>query len=135
MMIAIKILLNQMVSDRPMLMKHLELRRPNSSTNNNGNLDSKLNDVNNSILQLKDLIDQAQKYLHNFQNNINVTMNPEPTDLNLDVANYLNNQDNSQNHPWKKGTTRIIGNSILSGLSSECLNKNNKSPNIPWCNH
>ena len=116
MMIAIKILLNQMVSDRPMLMKHLELRRPNSSTNNNGNLDSKLNDVNNSILQLKDLIDQAQKYLHNFQNNINVTMNPEPTDLNLDVVNYLNNQDNSQNHPWKKGTTRIIGNSILSGL-------------------
>ena len=105
-----------MVSDRPMLMKYLELRRPNSSTNNNGNLDSKLNDVNNSILQLKDLIDQAQKYLHNFQNNINVTMNPEPTDLNLDVVNYLNNQDNSQNHPWKKGTTRIIGNSILSGL-------------------
>ena len=89
---------------------------PSTPTNNNGNLDSKLNDVNNSILQLKDLIDQAQKYLHNFQNNINVTMNPEPTDLNLDVANYLNNQDNSQNHPWKKGTTRIIGNSILSGL-------------------
>ena len=37
-----------------------------SSTNNNGNLDSKLNDVNNSILQLKDLTDQAQKLLHNF---------------------------------------------------------------------
>ena len=29
----------------------------NTSTNNNGSLDSKLNDVNNSILHLKDLID------------------------------------------------------------------------------
>ena len=43
-------------------------------------------------------------------------MNPEPTDFNLDVANYLKNQDNSQNHPWKKGTTLIIGDSILSRL-------------------
>ena len=30
----------------------------NTSTNNNGNLDLKMNDVNNSILQLKDFIDQ-----------------------------------------------------------------------------
>ena len=60
----------------------------NTSKNNNGNLDSKLNDVNNSILQLKDIIDQAHKYLHNFQNNINVALNPEPTDFNLDIANY-----------------------------------------------
>ena len=102
MMIAIKILLNQMVSDRPMLMKHLELRRPNSSTNNNGNLDSKLNDVNNSILQLKDLIDQAQKFLHNLQNTVNVALKPEQTVFNLGVANYLKNQDNSRNHSRKK---------------------------------
>ena len=60
----------------------------NTPTNNNGNLDSKLNDVNNSILQLKDIIDQAHKYLHNFHNNVNVALNPEPTDFNLDVANY-----------------------------------------------
>ena len=53
----------------------------NTSKNNNGNLDSKLNDVNNSILQLKDLIDQAQKYLHNFQNNVNVALNPRPLNL------------------------------------------------------
>ena len=38
----------------------------NTSANNSGNLDSKMNDVDNSILQLKDLIDQAQKLLHNF---------------------------------------------------------------------
>ena len=38
----------------------------NTSANNNENLDSKMNDVNNSILLLKDLIDQAQKLLHNF---------------------------------------------------------------------
>ena len=60
----------------------------NTSKNNNENLDSKLNDVNNSILQLKDIIDQAHKYLHNFHNNVNVALNPEPTDFNLDVANY-----------------------------------------------
>ena len=79
--------------------------------------------MNNSILQLKDLIDQAQKYLHNFQNNVNVALNPEPTDFNLDVANYLKNQDNSQNHPWKKGTTLIIGDSILSGLREFKMSK------------
>ena len=73
----------------------------NFSTNNNGNLDSKLNDVNNSILQLKDLIHQAQKYLHNFQNKVNVALNPETTDLKLDVANYLKNQDSSQNQGSK----------------------------------
>ena len=43
-------------------------------------------------------------------------MSPEPTDFSLDVANYLKNQNNSQNHPWKKGTTLIIGDSILSRL-------------------
>ena len=91
----------------------------NTSTNNNENLDSKMNDVDNSILQFKDLIDQAQKLLHNFQNEVNVTLNPEPTVFNLDVANCLNNQDNSQNHSWKKGTTLIIGDSILSSLR-EC---------------
>ena len=61
----------------------------NNSKNNNGNLDSKLNDVNYNILQLKDLIDQAHKYLYNFQNNVNVALNPEPTDFNLDAANYF----------------------------------------------
>ena len=59
-------------------------------------------DINNSIFQLKDLIDQAQKLLHNFRNNVNVALNPEPTGLNLDVANYLEYQGNSQNHSWKK---------------------------------
>ena len=44
----------------------------NTSTNNSGNLVSKMNDVYNSILQLKDLIDQVQKLLHNFHNNVNV---------------------------------------------------------------
>ena len=67
----------------------------NTSTSNNGNLDSKLNDVNNSILQLKDLIDQAQKFLHNLQDTVNVALNPEQTVFNLGVANYLKNQDNS----------------------------------------
>ena len=71
--------------------------------------------MNNSILQLNDLTDQAQKFLHNFQNNANVALNPEPTAFNLDVANYLKIQNNSQNHQWKKGTTLIIGDSILSG--------------------
>ena len=74
---------------------------PTSNTSTN-NLDSKVNDVNNSILQLKDLIDQAQKLLHNFQNNANVALNPEPTVFNLDVANCLKSQGNSQNHSWKK---------------------------------
>ena len=54
----------------------------NTSTNNNGNLDSKMNYVNNRILQLKDLIDQGQKLLHNFQNNVNIALNPEPTAFN-----------------------------------------------------
>ena len=40
--------------------------KSNTSANNSGNLDSKMNDVDNSILQLKDLIDQEQKLLHNF---------------------------------------------------------------------
>ena len=80
----------------------------NTSKNNNGNLDSKLNGVSNSILQLKGIIDQAHKFLHNFQNNVNVALNPEPIDFNLDVTNYI-----SQNHPWKKGATLIIGDSIL----------------------
>ena len=95
----------------------------NTSTNNNENLDSKLKDVNNSILQLEDLIDEALKFLHNFQNNVNVALNPEPTAFNLDVANYLKNQGNSQNHPWKKGTTLIIGDSILSGLREFKMSK------------
>ena len=74
----------------------------NTSKNNNGNLDSKLNDVNNSILQLKDLIDQAQKFLHNLQNTVNVALKPEQTVFNLGVANYLKNQDNSRDHSRKK---------------------------------
>ena len=80
-----------------------------------------MKNVNNSILQLKDIIDQAQKYL--CINNVNVALNPEPTDFNLDVANYLKNQENSQNHPWKKGTTLIIGDSILSGLRGFKMSK------------
>ena len=43
--------------------------------------------------------------------------------FNLDVANYLKNQDNSQNHPWKKGTTLIIDDSILSGLREFKMSK------------
>ena len=50
----------------------------NTFTNSNANLNSKIKDVINSIVQLKDLIDQAQKLLHNFQNNVNVA-NTEPT--------------------------------------------------------
>ena len=50
----------------------------NTFTNSNANLNSKIKDVINSIVQLKDLIDQAQKVLHNFQNNVNVA-NTEPT--------------------------------------------------------
>ena len=50
-------------------------------------------------------------------------MNPEPTDFNLDVANYLKNQDSSQNHPWKKGATLIIGDLILSGLREFQMSK------------
>ena len=95
----------------------------NTSTNNNGNLDSKLNDVTNSILQRKDLIDQAQKFPHNFQNNLNIALNPEPTVFNLDVANYLKIEDNSQNHPWKKGETLIISDSILSGFREFKMSK------------
>ena len=73
-------------------------------------------DINNSIFQLKDLIYQAQKLLHNFRYNVNVALNPEPTGLNLDVANYLKNQGNSQNHSWKKRKTLVIRDSVLSGL-------------------
>ena len=123
MMIAMKILLYQIF--RPININEtfrIEATS-NTSTSNNGNLESKLNDVNNSILQLKDLIDQVQKYLQSFQNNVNVALNPEPTDFNLDVANYLKNQGNSQNHPWKKGTTLIISNSILSGLRKFKMSK------------
>ena len=86
-------------------------------------MDSKLNNVNNSILQLKDIIAQVHKYLHNFQNNVNVALNPEPINFNLDVANYLKNQDNSQNDPWKKGATLIIGDSILPGLREFKMSK------------
>ena len=95
----------------------------NASTNNNGNLDSKMKDVNNVILQLKDLIDQTQKLLHNFQNNVNVAFNPELTIFNVDAANYLKNQGNSQNHSWEKGTTLIIGDLILSGLGEYKMSK------------
>ena len=77
-----------------------------------------MNDVNNSILQLKGIIDRANKYLHNFQKNVNVALNPEPIDFNLDVTNYI-----SQNHPWKKGTTLIIGDAILSGLREFKMSK------------
>ena len=86
-------------------------------------MDSKINDVNSSILQLNDLIDQVQKLLHNFQNTVNVLLNPEPTVFNLDAANYLKNQGNSQNHSWKKGATLIIGDSLLSGLRGYKMSK------------
>ena len=43
--------------------------------------------------------------------------------FNLDVANYLKNQHNSQNHPWKKGTILIIGDLILSGLREFKMSK------------
>ena len=43
--------------------------------------------------------------------------------FNLDVANYLKNQENSQNHPWKKGTILIIGDLILSGLREFKMSK------------
>ena len=82
-----------------------------------------MNDVNNSILQCKYLIDQAQKFPHNFQNNVNVALNPEPTVFNLDVANYLKIQDNSQNHPRKKEETLIISDLILSGFREFKMSK------------
>ena len=84
-MTAMEILLHQIVSDQSTLMKHLHEVTSNTSTNHNGNLNSKMNEVSNSIFQLKDLIDQSQKLLHNFQNNVNVALNPEPTVFNLDV--------------------------------------------------
>ena len=37
-----------------------------NTTTNNGNLDSKMNNVNNIVLRLKDLIDQSQKLPRNF---------------------------------------------------------------------
>ena len=43
-------------------------------------------------------------------------MNPKPTGFNLDVENYLENQDDSQDHSWKRGTTLVVGHSILSGF-------------------
>ena len=66
---------------------------------------------------MKDLLDQAKKFLHNFHSNVNVALNHEPTVFNLDVSNYLKNQDkNIKNPSWNKGTTLVIGDSILSGL-------------------
>ena len=50
-------------------------------------------------------------------------MNPEPTGFNLDVRNYLENQGNSENHSWKKLTTLVIGDSILSGLREYKMSK------------
>ena len=61
---------------------------------------------NNSILQLKDLIDQAQKLLHSSQINVNVVLNPVPTVFDLYVDNYLQNH-NSQNYSWKKGKPEL----------------------------
>ena len=81
---------------------------------------SKINDVSNSIAQLKDLIDQAPNLLNNFQSNVNVALNPESTDFDLDVENYLENQDTSQNHSWRKGT---LLDSILSGLREYKMSK------------
>ena len=88
----------------------------NTSTNN-GNLDSKMNNVNRSHRSsTKDL-------LHNFQNTVNVPLNPEPTVFNLHIANYLKSQGNSQNHSWKKGATLIIGGLILLGLREYKMSK------------
>ena len=46
-------------------------------------------------------------------------MNPKPTGFNLDVENYLENQDDSQDHSWKRGTTLVVCHSIVS-VFKEC---------------
>ena len=68
-------------------MKRLQLRRHQYFKNNNANFDWKINNVSNNFVQLKYLIDQAQKLLNNFQNDANVALNPEPTCFNLDTEN------------------------------------------------
>ena len=86
----------------------------NTSVNNNGNLDLKMNDINSSILQLIDLTDQVQKVLHNFHNNVNKALNPELIVFNLDVANYLKKiKTTVKTIHGKKGIALIIGDSIL----------------------
>ena len=103
MMIAIEILLYQVVSDQSILMKCLQLRRhpilPRKKQRKLGFQNERCKQLH---FTFKNLIDQAQELLHNLQNNVNVALNPEPTVFDLDVANYLKSQDNSQNHSWKK---------------------------------
>ena len=114
MTIAMEILLYQIVSDQAVLMKCLQLRRhpilPRKKQRKIGFQNERCKQL---YFTFKNLIDQAQELLHNFQNNVNVALDPEPSVFDLDVANYLKSQDNSQNHSWKKETTLIIGDSIL----------------------
>ena len=51
----------------------------NSFGNNNTNLEAKIDDIKNTIAQLKDHIDQAQKLQHKFQSNVNQSLNPQST--------------------------------------------------------
>ena len=93
------------------------------STNNSTNLDSKINDVNNSIFQLKDLINQTQKLLHNVNKKGKCSTEPKPTSFNLDVENCSKIKDDSQDHSWKKGTTIVVGHSVLSGFKEYKMSK------------
>ena len=78
---------------------------------------------NNSILQLKDLIDQAQKLLYSSQINVNVVLNPVPTVFDLYVDNYLQNH-NSQNYSWKKGKPELsVIQFCQASDSTKCQNK------------
>ena len=78
---------------------------------------------NNSILQLKDLIDQAQKLLCSSQINVNVILNPVPTVFDLYVDNYLQNH-NSQNYSWKKGKPELtVIQFCQASDSTKCQNK------------
>ena len=78
---------------------------------------------NNSILQLKDLIDQAQKLLCSSQINVNVVLNPVPTVFDLYVDNYLQNH-NSQNYSWKKGKPELtVIQFCQASDSTKCQNK------------
>ena len=114
-----------------------EFKVTTNTSANNVNLDSKINDVNNSVFQLKDHIDQARKLLHDFWNTEKVALNTEPTGYNLDVENHLETQDNSQNHSQKKRSKPSYWgfNSVRSQRVRNIKRRNYKNPNISLCSH
>ena len=90
-------------------------KRNDNNNNNNGSEQSNDADIDFAIIQMKELIENLKTLQATYQDvfNISDTLSSKDTENKCDVLLELNNNTVPA---WKKGTTLIVSDSVLSGL-------------------